>query len=172
MSFGDDLTEVGRAEKPREPRDMDMTAIRERLIANGLDAADVDEMIVNTIHVDIVKIDGDRNETPIDVKEAVELVDVGLTAEGLYMAHHGTTRAVDVLDDSDIESVVFAPKLSVEAERAQAFDKVYDMIRDTDVALADFMLKYGKVGRVKALAEILGRARTIAHELNEHYSWD
>ena len=54
MSFGDDLTEVGRAEKPRETKDMDMNVIREKLIANGLNAADVDEMIANTVHVEIV----------------------------------------------------------------------------------------------------------------------
>ena len=54
MSFGDDLTEVGRAEKPRGRRTMDMNAIREKLIANGMNEADVDEMIANTVHVEIV----------------------------------------------------------------------------------------------------------------------
>lgn len=62
------------------------------------------------------------------------------------------------------------------AERAQKFDKVYENVRTADVELTDFILsQYGLNGadrRVKELQDLLGRARTLAHELNEHFSWD
>lgn len=151
---------------------MDIQEIKEALYGCSMNEAEIDEMVDNSWKVGITLIDGDGKETQTSLED-LEYLTPEQVGEGLCMAENGTTISFDVEDDSDIVAVVFAPKVvSMEEERSRTFDKVYDMIRDADVALTDFMLKFGKEGRVKALAEILGRARTMAHELNEHYSWD